>query len=633
MRVTRNMIVKNFLARAEMQYERLSELTTQIASGRRVNKPSDDPSGLARIHRYEAAISRIERYSVNVNTAYSWSQTTQDSIGQASDLVLQALEKAMLAVSDTTSDDARSGLSQAVSGYIDELVSLANRSQNNRYMFSGTETSTKPFVMLERDVALVGSLPDGVDEITIGSPFSDLPELERSVYTIEITSDGVSATISLKEANGSSLQIDDNSRDDTNYFSSYNHLANSVTVTLGETVNTGRGLRIKTSTTMVSGTQTLRAMYTPQGSFEYVGNNGAIKSKIGDDLIVDINVAGHAFLQADTVIGTAIIDAVRGTPVNSGGGDIEFLISDGATSKTITLTEGTSYTQSGVLNLLDQAGLFIGQGDQHDDEVFIRASFDSQGRLRLRPLSEGVPAKVVLNDLSTGSNTLQSFFGVSSGQTDGTAVLDTLSRLARNIDAGVVQSRIFNPSSWEGQSTVSVSRDGYFTGNVDATWVFTVGSTGGLVGETEGVTITVTDEATGEVIKTIDVGEAYGSGENILIADGVSVSFSGLPGQFDANDSFTLDLRHDRSESVELNDNIDHLIKTESQAGSTLQYMMMVQKNLLDYQALMKEQLEEQQGVNLPEAIARLKQEELAYQTSLSIGARILNQVTLLNYL
>ncbi len=633
MRVTRNMMVKNFLTRAELQYERLSELTAQIASGKRVNKPSDDPSGLARIHRYEAAISRIERYSANADTAYSWSQTTQDSINQASGLVQQALEKAMFALSDTTSDDARSGLSQAVSGYIDELVSLANRSQNNRYMFSGTRTSTQPFVRLERDITLVGSLPDGIDAITIGSPFSDLPELERSVYTVEITSDGIGATVSLKEADGSSVQIDDNSRDDTHYFSSYNHLANSITVTLGETVNTGRGLRIETSATMASGTQSFRVMYTPQGSFSYVGNNGAIKSKIGDDLIVDINVAGHTFLQADTVIGTAIIDAVRGTPVSAGGGDIEFLISDGATTKTITLTEGTSYTQSDVLNLLDQAGLFIGQSDQYDDEVFIQASFDSQGRLRLRPLSEGLHAKIVLNDLSSGANTLQSFFGVSSGETDGVAVLDTLNRLARNIDAGVVQSKIFDPSDWNGESSVSVSRDGYYTGDIDATWVFTVGSTGGLLGETEGVTITVTDQATGEVIKTIDVGEAYSSGESILIADGVSVSFSGVPGEFQAGDSFTLDLRHDRSEHVALDGNINHLIKTEALAGSTLQYMMMVQKNLLDYQALMKEQLEVQQGVNLPEAIARLEQEELAYQTSLSIGARILNQVTLLNYL
>ncbi len=633
MRVTRNMMVKNFLTRAELQYERIDELTTQIASGKRVNRPSDDPSGMARIHRYEAAISRIERYSANVNIAACWSETTQDSIHQASDLVQQTLEKAILALSDTTSDDANNGLSQAVSGYLDELISLANRSQNNRYLFSGTRTSTKPFIELERGVTLVGSLPDGVDEITVGSPFSDLPELERAVYTVEITSDGVNATISMKEADGSSVQIDSNSKDDTYFFSSYNHLANSVTVTLGETVNTGRGLRVSTSATMASGTQSFRAMFTPNGSFEYVGNNGALKSKIGDDLIIDINVAGHTFLQADTVIGTTVVDPVRGTPVSHGGGDIEFLISDGATTRSVTLAEGVSYTQSDILTLLDQAGLFIGVGDQNDDEVFIQASFDAQGHLRLRPLSEGVPAKIVLNDLSTGSNNLKSFFGMSSGQTEGVAILDTLNRVARNIDAGVIQSTIFSPSDWEGASSVSVSRDGYYTGQTDSTWVFTVGGTGGLVGETDGITITVTDEATGDVIKTIAVGEAYSSGESILVADGVYVSFCGLPGEFEAGDSFTLDLRQDRSEGAALNDNIDHIVKTEARVGSTLQYMEMVQKNLLDYQALMRGQLADQQNVNLPEAIANLELSELAYRTSLSIGARILNQVTLLNYL
>ncbi len=633
MRVTRNMMVQDFLTRAELQYGRLNELNLKIASGKRVNKPSDDPSGLARIFRYTTAVSRIDGYMANVNAASAWSQTTQDSIQEGSDLVQQSLQKAMIALSDSTSDEAREGLSQAVNGYIDELISLANRSQNNRYLFSGTNTSTKPFVRLQRDVTLVGSLPDGVDDVTTGSPFSDLPELQRSVYTVEVTSDGVNATVSLKDADGSSVQIDDNSKDNTSYLSSYNHLANSVTVSLGKTADTGRGIRIKTSTTMASGTQSFRAIFTPDGSFQYVGNSGAVKSKIGDDLIVDVNVAGHTFLQADTVIGTETIDMVQGTPLASGGGDVKFLISDGITTKTITFAEGTSYTQSGVLDLLDEAGLFIGEGDQHADEVFVSASFDAQGHLRLRPTSEGIPGKIVLNDLSTGSNTLKSFFGMESGQTDGTAVLDTLNRLARNIDAGVTQSKIFSPSDWANDSTASVSRDGYYTGANDATWVFTVSDEGGLVGQTDGLTITVTDEATGDVIKTIDVGDAYSSGESIFIADGVQVSFSGRPGKLEAGDSFTLDLRCDRSESAALNDSINGLIKTESLSGSTLQYMEMVQRNLLDYQALMKGQLDQTQGVDLVEAIAQLQQEELAYQTSLSVGARILNQVTLLNYL
>ncbi|MBN2207883.1 MAG: flagellar hook-associated protein FlgL [Candidatus Coatesbacteria bacterium] len=633
MRVTQNMMVENFLTNAEMQYKRLGELNTQIASGNRINKPSDDPSGLARIRRYQAAISRIDSYSSNVNTASAWSQTTQDSISEASDLVQQALEKAMTALSDTTTEDARNGISEAVSGYIDELISLANRSQNNRYLFSGTQTSMRPFVRLDRGVTTVGSLPPGVNEITIGSPFSDLPELERSVYTVEVTSDGVNATISLKEADGSSVQIDDNSGDDTRLFSGANRLGNSVTVALGQTVDTGRGLRIMTSAAMASGTQSFRVMYTPQGSFEYVGNSGAVKSKIGDDLVVDVNVAGNTFLQADTVIGTASIDAVSGTPVSSGGGDVKFLISDGTTTRTIRLEEGAPYTQSDVLALLDQAGLFIGEGDQCKDEVFIQASFDSQGHLRLRPASEGVSAKIVLSDLSTGANTLKSFFGVSSGQTAGAAVLDTLNRLARNIAAGVVQSKIHGPSDWKGQSSASVGRDGYYTGVADKTWVFTVGSKGGLLGQTDGVTVTVTDKATGRVVKSFDVGEAYTSGEPILIADGVSVSFSGNSAQLEAGDSFTLDLRHDRSESVALNGSANDLIKNEAQAGSTLEYMTMVQKNMLDYQTLMKQQLEEQQGVDLTAATASLQQEELAYETSLAVGARILNQVTLLNYL
>lgn len=633
MRITRSIMVRDFITRSELQMERMNQLNMQMASGERVLKASDDPSGLARIFRYETSIKRIDGYLTNASIACAWSETTQQGISEGTSLVQKALEQAMLAASDTNSKEANLGISQSVKGYLEELLSIANRSQNGRNLFSGTMTSTDPFVRLERGIELVGSLPSGIDAVTTGSPFPDLPELERGVYTIEVTSDGVNATVALKQANGAGVMIDDNNQDDTTYYSSYNHMANTVTVTLGETADTGRGFRIETSASMASGTQSFRVMYTPDGSYEYVGNAGMVKSKIGEDMIVDTNVCGHTFLQADTVIGSKAIDPVNGTLIPVGGGDLSFTISDGTTTRTVTFAEGVTYTQSDVLNLLDQAGLFVGTSDSYDDEVFIQASFDDQGHLRLRTMSEGIPSKIVLNDVGTGTNNMQNCLGLTPGQTDGISILDQLNALARNISADVASSRIFAPSDWAGASSVDVSRDGVFTGATDATWVFTVGTTGGLVGETEGVTITVTDAANGSVIKTIDVGEAYTSGESIYIADGVSVSLSGRPGELEAGDSFTLDLRCDRSGAQELSDAITHLIKREAFAGTTLQYMEMVTEKLTDYQVVLKQQLEEQSGISITETMAKLEQEELAYQASLSIGARILNQPTLLNYL
>ncbi|MCD6328468.1 hypothetical protein J7M28_13075 [bacterium] len=633
MRITQNMMLREFTRRSGAQLERVNDANMRLATGERILKPSDDPSGLARIFRYESMVTRIERYSVNTDIAKIWLETTQGSINQSSDLLQGALNKAMIAISDTTTSEANDGLAQAVRGYIDELMSLSNRTENGRYIFSGTRTSDSPFERLERDADVVGSLPSGVDALTVATPYSDLPELERGVYTIEITSDGVDATISMKNIDGTSVQFDDNNKDETYIYSSFNHMANDVTVSLGTTVNTGRGVRIETSATMASGTQSLRFTFTPEGSFEYMGNAGAVKAKIGDGVVTDLNVAGHLFLQADTVIGTRVIDAINGTPVPDGAGDMVFMISDGLNTSTITLSEGVSYTQDEILQVLDEAGLFIGEDDQHADTVFIKANFDDQGHLRFRPASENVPSKIVLNDIGSGTNTLRSYFGLATGQTDGVAALDTMNRLARNIEAGVLSSKIFLPTEWSGDSKASASMEGVYTGSHDATWIFTVGGTGGLIGQTEGLTITVTDAVDGSVIKTIDVGDAYASGAVLHVGDGVDFSLTGLPGRLQAGDSFTLDLRCDRSNIQALSDMITQQIKEEAAVGSTLQYMTVVTNKLLDYQTLLKGQLESQKGISITEAVAKMQQEENAYNKSLAIGARILQQRTLMDYL
>ena len=633
MRITQSMMLRDFQRRSEVHLQRMYEANTQLASGEKVNKPSDDPSALARINRYEESITRITRYGENADIARIWSETTQDSINLSSDLVQSALENALQASCDTTSTEANQGLAEEVRNYLDEILSLVNREENNRFIFSGTKTADKPFERLERDLTVVGSLPSGIDSATIASPFADMPELERSVYTVEVTSDGVNATVKLLDVDGSSVQIDDNNQDDTYYYSSFNHMANSVTVQLGETVNTGRGMRITTSSSMASGTQTLRFMYTPEGSFEYVGNAGAVKTKIGDDTIVDLNIAGHTVLQGDTTIGTKAIDAVNGTPVPTGGGDVLFMISDGQATRTITLSDGVQYSQDDILDILDQAGLFIGENDQYDDEVYISASFDDQGHLRLRNASAGVPSKIILTDIGSGTNSLQSYLGLTPGRTEGVAVLDALNRLTRNIEVNAIKPTIYAPSDWASDSKVDVSRDGVYTGHNDATWLFTVGSTGGLIGETSGLTITVTDTADGSVIKTIDVGDSYVSGTTIHIADGVDVSFSGLPGELEAGDSFTLDLRTDRSEGEALSDSIEQLVTREALAGSTLNYMELVTNQLMDYQALLSGQLEQINGVSIAEAVSQLQVEQNSYETSLAIGARILEQATLLDFL
>ena len=57
----------------------LMNSNTQAASEKRINRPSDDPSGMARVLNYRASLNNIAQYQSNVSTAAGWLKTA-DSV-------------------------------------------------------------------------------------------------------------------------------------------------------------------------------------------------------------------------------------------------------------------------------------------------------------------------------------------------------------------------------------------------------------------------------------------------------------------------------------------------------------------------------------------------------------------------
>jgi len=122
-----------------------------------------------------------------------------------------------------------------------------------------------------------------------------------------------------------------------------------------------------------------------------------------------------------SVLSTALVDPASGFTVPADGQALSFRVGDGVDmSSSITLQAGRTYTQAQVLELLDRAGLNVGDGDDFGDSVRVTASFDSQGRLLLSCTGSGLgDYQVVLRDDSRGTNTLGTVFGFdisSSGQ-------------------------------------------------------------------------------------------------------------------------------------------------------------------------------------------------------------------------
>jgi len=142
MRVTQNMMYRDAIRWTAIQTERLSDATIISASGKEVNKPSDDPSAAGRILTDRATISAYAQYLANIDQANTWIETGSETLTALSDLLESAGDILSNMTTDSSSTD--SYLEQLESIY-DQIIGLADSQLDSNYIFSGDKTNTIPF--------------------------------------------------------------------------------------------------------------------------------------------------------------------------------------------------------------------------------------------------------------------------------------------------------------------------------------------------------------------------------------------------------------------------------------------------------------------------------------------------------
>src|SRR4030042_4796227 len=147
MRVTWGMMVDNLLAGMSGAASRIQRYQTQLATGRRVNQPSDDPIGVIRILALRSGIERAQTYLDNVAQAREWMTVSETALQRAGSVMAQAKECAQRGASGVLTADGRRAIALEVSGLIDELLAVANTSYLGRYVFAGTDNDAAPFAL------------------------------------------------------------------------------------------------------------------------------------------------------------------------------------------------------------------------------------------------------------------------------------------------------------------------------------------------------------------------------------------------------------------------------------------------------------------------------------------------------
>jgi flagellar hook-associated protein 3 FlgL len=161
----------DILAALERNQQQQNTAILQLASGQRINQPSDDPGGAATVVQIHDRAAQADAFLSSMNTMTGQMHVADSTLSSVVTALTRAIALGVQGATGTLSDQDRQALAEEVAGVRDQLLSLANVSYEGRYVFSGT-AQVQPFVVdssLPSGVRYDGN--SGVNSILIGNGY------------------------------------------------------------------------------------------------------------------------------------------------------------------------------------------------------------------------------------------------------------------------------------------------------------------------------------------------------------------------------------------------------------------------------------------------------------------------------
>jgi flagellar hook-associated protein 3 FlgL len=148
MRISTNYQYDTFQLDIRNAQEKLVKVSQQLATGKRINNPSDDPVGVARTISMRSLRSGIDQYQKNLSSARGALGYIDNTAGDITDLVRQAYTLAVQGASSTTDQGARNAAATQIGNIQKRIIDLGNsKGPTGNYQFAGQKSSTKPYTL------------------------------------------------------------------------------------------------------------------------------------------------------------------------------------------------------------------------------------------------------------------------------------------------------------------------------------------------------------------------------------------------------------------------------------------------------------------------------------------------------
>ncbi len=170
MRISSNTIFESNVAALNVQQARLLHTQQQLASGKRILNPSDDPVAAARSLDVSQADAMNTQYSSNRNAAIHTLTMADGALESITSLLQEVRTLSVDAGSGLLGNSERKTIAADFDRRLQELIGLANSTDGlGNYLFAGFQSKLQPFADTSAGVSYFGD--DGQRNVQVSATF------------------------------------------------------------------------------------------------------------------------------------------------------------------------------------------------------------------------------------------------------------------------------------------------------------------------------------------------------------------------------------------------------------------------------------------------------------------------------
>lgn len=145
MRVTQSMLSNNMLKNLSSSYNKMGKLQDQLTTGKKVNRPSDDPVVAMKGMGYRMTVDKVAQYQRNLGEVNNWLDSSDDALDHVGQALIRLQELTVDAANDSKTDDDRKKILAEIEQLQEQIRDLGNTKVGDKHLFSGTQSGQALF--------------------------------------------------------------------------------------------------------------------------------------------------------------------------------------------------------------------------------------------------------------------------------------------------------------------------------------------------------------------------------------------------------------------------------------------------------------------------------------------------------